>query len=106
MVKLVIKCVDCGLKYYIWDKMQFPLKAWFVALFLLESVIGGRGASTQDTHCATAVKSLEATMDKRLKKLEADIKAIYLGLNLQGKLTDNNAECSNHSLCSNRRSNK
>ncbi|CAH3016626.1 unnamed protein product [Porites evermanni] len=60
--------------------MQSPLISWFIAFFMAVA------ASTQGSpdKCVAAVKSLEATVDKRLQKLEADVRAIYLGLNPQG----------------------
>lgn len=64
------------------NKMQSPLISWFIAFFMAVA------ASTQGSpdKCVAAVKSLEATVDKRLQKLEADVRAIYLGLNPQGRI--------------------
>ena len=64
------------------DKMHSPLISWFIAFFTAVA------AFTQGSpdKCVAAVKSLEATVDKRLQKLEADVRAIYFGLNPQGRI--------------------
>lgn len=62
--------------------MQSPLIGWFVAYFMAV-VAFTQGSSDK---CVASVKSLEATVDKRLQKLEADVRAIYLGLNPQGRI--------------------
>jgi len=69
----------CGLYC---DKMHSPLISGFIAFFT--AVVAFTQGSPDK--CVAAVKSLETTVDKRLKKLEADVRAIYLGLNPQGKI--------------------
>ena len=101
-VKFSLICLPSGTVFYIYagpleriesycseqlwglycDKMYSPLINWFIAFFTAVA------AFTQGSpdKCVAAVKSLEATVDKRLQKLEADVRAIYFGLNPQGRI--------------------
>ena len=62
--------------------MYSPLINWFIAFFTAVAAV----TQGSPDKCVASVKSLEATVDKRLQKLEADVRAIYFGLNPQGRI--------------------